>query len=177
MVAFSSPVRIFAACLTIHSPPAFFFFFFEVEIRLCTLIPLLGPGWVYSVSACWDNCGWVFLTSCVWACLRIGSHTMPWQRHSQPTPTSLGQGCMGVLGVTRNLRFWQNDRGPLRATAVTRGWNGHRLRVSTQSSPRRGKSPADPARIRTRNLSITSPALYQQTFPAIPVNTIKPRKM
>ena len=26
----------------------------------------------------------------------IGSHTMPGQRHSQPTLTSLGQGCMLV---------------------------------------------------------------------------------
>ena len=31
------------------------------------------------------------LTSCVWAHFLIGSHTMPRQQHSQPTPTSLGQ--------------------------------------------------------------------------------------
>ena len=30
------------------------------------------------------------------------------------------------LAVTFHLRFWQNDRGLLRATAVTRGWNGYR---------------------------------------------------
>ena len=31
------------------------------------------------------------------------------------------------LAVTcHRLRFWQNDRGLLRATAVTRGWNGYR---------------------------------------------------
>ena len=29
------------------------------------------------------------------------------------------------LAVTCHLRFWQNDRGLLRATAVTRGWNGY----------------------------------------------------
>ena len=34
------------------------------------------------------------LMSCVWARFLIGSHTMPGQQHSQPTPTSLGQGCM-----------------------------------------------------------------------------------
>ena len=33
------------------------------------------------------------------------------------------------LGVTCRLHFWQNDRSLLRATAVTRGWNGHRIRV------------------------------------------------
>ena len=37
------------------------------------------------------------------------------------------------LGVTFHLHFWQNDRGVLRATAVTRRRNGHRVRVSTQS--------------------------------------------
>ena len=30
------------------------------------------------------------------------------------------------LAVTRHLHFWQNDRDLLRATAVTRGWNGYR---------------------------------------------------
>ena len=36
------------------------------------------------------------LTSCVWAHVQIGSHTMPGQQHSQPTLISLGQGCMRV---------------------------------------------------------------------------------
>ena len=30
------------------------------------------------------------------------------------------------LAVTYHLHFWQNDRGLLRATAVTRGWNEYR---------------------------------------------------
>ena len=30
------------------------------------------------------------------------------------------------LGVTYHSHFWQNDRGLLRALAVTREWNGHR---------------------------------------------------
>ena len=30
------------------------------------------------------------------------------------------------LAVTCHLRFWQNDQGLLRATVVTRGWNGYR---------------------------------------------------
>ena len=28
--------------------------------------------------------------------------------------------------VTCNLHFWQNDQDLLRATAMTRGWNGYR---------------------------------------------------
>ena len=35
-------------------------------------------------------------TSSVWARFVIGSRTMPGQRHSQPIPTSLGQGCIRV---------------------------------------------------------------------------------
>ena len=53
------------------------------------------------------------------------------------------------LAVTCHLHFWQNDRDFLRATVVTRGWNG-----SGEEN-----SPAVPAGIRTRDLSITSPAL------------------
>ena len=34
--------------------------------------------------------------------------------------------CMGVLAVTCHLHFWQNDRDLLRATLVTRGWDGYR---------------------------------------------------
>ena len=30
------------------------------------------------------------------------------------------------LAVTGHLHFWQNDGDLLRATAVTRGWNGYR---------------------------------------------------
>ena len=42
------------------------------------------------------------------------------------------RGVYACLGVTCHLHFWQNDRGLLRATAVTRGWNEHRIRVGTQ---------------------------------------------
>ena len=35
------------------------------------------------------------------------------------------------LSVTYHLHFWQNDLSLLRATAVTRWWNGHRVIVST----------------------------------------------
>ena len=59
------------------------------------------------------------LTSCVWARFLIGSHTMLEQRHSKPTPTSLGQR-YACLRVTCHLHFW-HDRGLLRATVVTRG--------------------------------------------------------
>ena len=38
------------------------------------------------------------------------------------------------LVVTCHLRFWQNDQGLLRATAVTRGWNGYRNKSQHRKS-------------------------------------------
>ena len=38
------------------------------------------------------------------------------------------------LAVTCYLHFWQNDRGLLRATAVTRGWNGYRNKSQHRKS-------------------------------------------
>ena len=38
------------------------------------------------------------------------------------------------LAVTCHLHFWQNDRDLLRATAVTRGWNGHQNKSQHRKS-------------------------------------------
>ena len=75
-----------------------FFFFFWAQINLRTLIPLFRPGQDQSSVAqhtetTVTHCS---LTTCMWAGFLIGSHTMPAQRHSQPTTTSLGQRCMHV---------------------------------------------------------------------------------
>ena len=37
------------------------------------------------------------------------------------------------LGVTCHLHFWLDDQGLLCATAITRGWNEHQIRVGIQS--------------------------------------------
>ena len=86
-----------------HSFPAyafflFFFLFFKVGIRSRTLIPLFRPESVHSSSVIEAETivAEYSLTSCVRARFPIGSHTMPAQRHSQPTPTSSGRGCMRV---------------------------------------------------------------------------------
>ena len=69
------------------------FFSFEAEISSRTLSPLFRPGSVHSGSASRDDCDRVFLDE-----LRVSSlpdrfpHYIPGQQHSQPTPTSLGQG-------------------------------------------------------------------------------------
>ena len=87
---------------------SFFFFssFFQVEVRLRTLVPLLSPGSINSGSTSWDDCGWVFQTRCVWTRFLIGSHTTSTQRQSQPTPTSLGQGWFRCNLATVLLAEW-----------------------------------------------------------------------
>ena len=88
------------------------------------------------------------------------------RQHSQPAQTSLGQGCMHVLGVTCHLHFWENDWGLLRATVVMQGGGTDTEQESAHKvDSGEENSPAASARIQTRNLSIMSPALYQQTIP------------
>ena len=41
----------------------------------------------------------------------------------------VGSRVFACLGVTCHLHFGHNGRGLLRATVVTRGWDGHRIRV------------------------------------------------
>ena len=66
------------------------------------------------------------------------------------------------LGVTCHLHFWQSDRGLFRATAVTWGWNSHRIRrVSTQSQLWRRKFPF---RSQVRHS-------YQQAVPALKLDS------
>ena len=43
------------------------------------------------------------------------------------------------LAVTCHLHYWQNDQGLLRATAVTRGWNGYRNKSQHRKLTRRRK--------------------------------------
>ena len=64
------------------------------------------------------------------------------------------------LAVTCHLHLRQNDQYLLRATAVTRGCNGYRTKSQHRKSTlEKQNSPAAPAGIRTRDLSITNPAL------------------
>ena len=48
------------------------------------------------------------LTSCMWACFRIGSHTMPGQRRSTHSDF-VGSRVYACSDVTCQLHFWQND--------------------------------------------------------------------
>ena len=50
------------------------------------------------------------------------------------------------LAVTCHLHFWQNDQGPLHATAVAQGGNGYKISDSTESYSEEENSPTTPAR-------------------------------
>ena len=76
--------------------------------------------------------------------------------------------------VTCHLHFWQNDRDLLRATAVTRGRNGYRNKRAQKVDTGEENSPAAPTGIRTRDLSVTSPALYPLSYPHPPSPTSPP---
>ena len=102
---------------------------FDNSFSACAFSPLFRPESVHSGSASWDDCDRVFpdeLIACElvswWVptlCLNsdiVGPLWLRWVRKD------------ACLGVTRHLFFWQNKRSLFRATAVTRGWNGHRIK-------------------------------------------------
>ena len=101
-------------------------FFFKVEISLRTLIPLISPGSVHSCSVSWDDCDQVFPDE-VWAatlCLDSGL-------------VSPLQVCLvkGVSMFRRNLppELLAEWLGSFTCHCRNTEWNGHQIRVSTQS--------------------------------------------
>ena len=95
VVAFSSLARILGECSTSHSQLAPFFLSFSsflVEISLRTLIPLFPQDRSTMSQQAETTVTECSLRNCMWARFLTGSLTMPEQRHSQPTTTSLGKG-------------------------------------------------------------------------------------
>ena len=60
------------------------------------------------------------LTSCVRARFLIGSHIMPGQQHSQPTPASLGQRC---VRVSPRFAQWVRSMGQVGVTLLHFHWS------------------------------------------------------
>ena len=116
-----------------NSFPACAFFYFLVEISSCTLIPLFRPGSFDSGPASWDDCDQVFPDD-----LSVNSFPDRFPHYAWTVEKSAHSNFVvskvyACLGVTCHLHFWQNNQGILCATAVTKGRNRHRIRVSTQS--------------------------------------------
>ena len=129
-------------------------FVFKVETNSCT-IPPFRPESVHTGSVSWqNNCS---LLGWLWA-----------RFHDRPVPTLCLESIVSPLWLCRVkgvcmcscnlppalLAEWP---GFLHATAVTQESKGHQIRVST--------SPAAPARNQTRDLTVTSPVLYQMSYP------------
>ena len=81
--------------------------------------------------------------------------------------------CVYLYPATCHFR--QNERELLRATAVTRGWNGYRNKSQYRKLTGGENSPAAPAGTQTGDLSITGPALYQVAI-AAPHNKKRKKK-
>ena len=135
-MAFSSRARILGECSTIYSPPALFssssFCFCRWRLAGAHLLHSFGRD-QSTVAQGGETTDRVFSDE-----LRVSSFpdrfphyacTAAWSAHSDFVVSRV----YACLGVTCHQHFWQNDRGLLRAIAVTRGWNGHRIRVSAES--------------------------------------------
>ena len=70
----------------------------------------------------------------------------------------------GCSAVNRHLHFWQNyDQNRLRATAVSRGWNGYQNKESAQKmDPGEESSLTASVGTGTQDLLISSPAIYHR---------------
>ena len=140
VVGFSSLGRIWVEGLTVHFMPALFsflFLFFFVVVSSGDWFPLtnstlytrIGP----SGSATWDDCGRVLSDD-----LCLNSFPDRFSHYARTVaesahPDFVGSRVYASLDVTCHLHSWQNGRSLLCATALTRGWNAHRIRVSTKS--------------------------------------------
>ena len=93
--------------MILHEWLAFYSAFFEYPPKWCT----------YSAG----------MARATWNCSRLGASSV---YTIQPAPCHIMQSHIRkvyvCLAATCHLHFWQNDRDLLRATAVTRGWNGYR---------------------------------------------------
>ena len=101
--------------------------------------------------------------------LRVSSFPDWFPHYAWTVASSADSGFVGsrvyaLLGVPCHMHFWQNDRGLLRDTAVTRRCNGRRVRAY-KANPGEENSHAAPVGIRNCNLSITSQALLLTSYP------------
>ena len=71
----------------------------------------------------------------------VGFHTTPGQRHSQPTPTSLGHGIIDCSGVACHMHFWENDQGLFRVTGMPRTPNKSQHRMLILGRERKKNLP------------------------------------
>ena len=132
-------------CSIIHSPHALFFFFFlKLRLARAHYFHSLARDQTKEAQQAETTVAECFLTS--FACELVPVRFPHYVCGIVSPLQFVGSRMYPCLSVTCHQHFWHNDRGLLRATAVTRGWNGHRIRASTQSLLRRRNFSRRPCR-------------------------------
>ena len=140
---------------------AFFSFFFEVEIA--------HACWVLSLYQDQSTVAQQTGTTVAERSLFVSSFPDRFPHYARSAALSaisdfVGSWVYACLRVICHVHFWHNDRGVLHATAVTWGWNEHRISQHRKLTAQKvnsweENSPATSARIWTHNLLITSSVL------------------
>ena len=96
----------------------------------------------------------------IWNCCRLGAFSI-WTPYTHAPCHCIQNHIHKVHSVTCHQHLWQNDRDLLRDTAVTRGWNGYQNKSRHEKLTLEKNILQPLPRTRTRDLSITSPALWE----------------
>ena len=92
-------------------------------------VPFHSAYYIHGSGVSTGLSGWR-IVGATWNCCRLGAISEYTIQPCASLQCYLIQSRIGsvlyvCLAVTYHLHFWQNDRDLLRATAVTRGWNGY----------------------------------------------------
>ena len=153
----------------IHSFPAYAFSFssfFKVEISSRTLSPLYMPGSVHKrfseLRRLWPNVPEEVACESASGRFPHNTWTAAWSAHSD----FAGSRVSACLGVTCHLYFLAERPGSFTCHCGNTGGETDTKQESAHNvDSGEENSPAAPAGIRTRNLSITSPALSPTSYP------------
>ena len=100
---------------------------------------VVSGGARHAISAWYLVLCWVTMMMMSWCLMssdviwHIRDKLWPMPKHGSIKATYV-RSVYACLAVTCHLHFWQNDRDFLRATVVTRGWNGYRNKSQHRKS-------------------------------------------
>ena len=92
----------------------------------------LNASYVYTIQPCHfiQSSG---MDSATWNCSRLGASSVYTIQPCHFIQSHIRK-VYACLAVTSHMHFWQNDRDFLRATMVTRGWNGYQYKSQHRKS-------------------------------------------
>ena len=133
-----------------------FFFFFEWRAACAHRFHFSGQDQSTVVRRAKTTVAECSLTSCVW-----GRFPARFPHYAWPAQSVHSDFVGSRSSVICHVHFWHSCQFLLRATAVTRGGTDTEWESAHKVNSLEENSPAAAAGTRTRNFSITSPALYQ----------------